>query len=242
MVYDMSYAQNFWEDKILRWENDRYQQSTSSSLLENLATRASNSLRFRQELAIKLLAPIVKGKSVIEYGCGSALMSETLIKLGARDYTGYDIASNAIMNAISRVKKAGIEKQVKPRQGNVLDVAKAEGDIVFSLGLIDWLSPQETKHLYYLSAGRMALHAISERRQSFAQYCHRLYVYVAYGWKSRGYAPQYSSTPEMRALALTQGLELPHVVRDPQLSFSTFLVNLGNELKIRHPELDINDV
>ena len=46
----------------------------------------------------------------------------------------------------------------------------------------------------------------------------------------------------MRALALTQGLELPHVVRDPQLSFSTFLVNLGNELKIRHPELDINDV
>ena len=55
-------------------------------------------------------------------------------------------------------------------------------------------------------------------------------------------AVKYSSTPKIRALALAQGLELPHIIRDPQLSFSTFLINLGDDLKTRHPELDINDV
>jgi ribosomal protein L11 methylase PrmA len=77
----------FWDSKILKWENKRYFQQKCNSLIA------------RRELAFKDLSKIIKGKSVIELGCGSAHLANNLLEQGATHYYGYDFSSKAIQNA-----------------------------------------------------------------------------------------------------------------------------------------------
>src|SRR2546430_945199 len=94
--------QQFWEDKILRWEADRYGRSAHSSWLERVASRLSGSLRARLALAESLLRPHVAGRRVVELGCGSGLLAAPLVEAGAASYLGIDIARSAIASARCR--------------------------------------------------------------------------------------------------------------------------------------------
>ena len=61
-------AKIFWDEKISRWENDRYgPDSNSSSLLEWFAKRTSSSLRYRLALAESILTPVVASKRMSGY-------------------------------------------------------------------------------------------------------------------------------------------------------------------------------
>ena len=94
---------SFWNAKILGWEDSRYKDpATAPSLAERIAGRVSTSLRFRLEEAVRLLAPHLPGRRVVELGCGSGLLAERLLALGAASYQGFDISDAAIARARSR--------------------------------------------------------------------------------------------------------------------------------------------
>ena len=90
----------FWETKIIAWEDGRYRGLGSrSTLLEKFADKASQSLRFRLDIARQILLTVVRDMEVVEIGCGSGFLAPDLIRAGARSYTGFDIADAAIFRA-----------------------------------------------------------------------------------------------------------------------------------------------
>jgi cyclopropane fatty-acyl-phospholipid synthase-like methyltransferase len=218
--------QTFWRDKILRWENDRYKQDfPHSSVLEKVASQANNSLAFRLEMAARILSPIVRGRRVLELGCGSSMLSLPLIKAGAISYRGVDFAETAITLAIEKAQLGGYEDKVSYRVADVTQVDDFEPDITFSLGLFDWLSTEQIEAVFALG-GEHFLHSISEKRRSPACLLHQIYVFLAYGYRTSGYRPQYQSVTQITDIADLHVGRPINILRHRKLSFGTLLTTL----------------
>ncbi len=216
----------FWNAKILGWEASRYGGAAAPDLIEGLAGRVSSSLRFRLDVCARLLAPHLAGRRVVEVGCGSGLLAERLLALGAASYQGYDLSEAAIARAEQRAADSPRGEAMRFAVAAVADLPPQGDALVISLGLVDWLAPAELDHL--LSLGRLGscLHTFSERRRSAAQLVHRAYVQFSYGWKNGGYVPRYHELAEIAAIADRQGIGGLTVFRHPLLRFGVFVSDL----------------
>lgn len=216
---------DFWENKILQWETGRYKDTRHGSFLEKVANSASNSLRYRIEVTEKILAPHVSGKRVVELGCGSGLLARPLIEAGASSYTGYDIASAAIDLAQRAAKNDSLGDNVRFFEKNLDHLTEIEGDIFFSLGLLDWLGDSQLDHLFAIQRHADWLHAIAERRPSLSRVLHAAYVRISYGYRTGMYIPRYYDIAEIAGRSAL--LDKPvNVYRDPRLSFGAILTTL----------------
>lgn len=212
----------FWEKKIIRWEEGRYNKSAKSGPLEILANRSSASLKFRQKISLKLLSPFIKGSRIVEIGCGSGLLADRFIDLGAKSYVGFDIASSAIKKAKLNKKNQNISFEV----ASVDQLPKIDGDIIFSLGLLDWLDDTSLKSLFEISSNSNFFHSISEQRVSLQQQLHRIYVYLAYGHKTGSYTPRYFSIDQLRKISPIINSKKTQIYRDTRLSFGALISSL----------------
>jgi len=216
----------FWNAKILGWEASRYGSAAAPDLIEEVAGRISSSVRFRLETAARLLAPHLHGRRVVELGCGSGLLAELLMKLGAKAYEGYDISDVAIGRAKERAAHAPHRAAMHFGVAAVADLPSQGDALVVSLGLVDWLSPQEIGHLFRIGRQGSCLHGASERRRSLAQFIHRAYVQFSYGWKNGGYVPRYHRMAELAAIAEREGVSRLNVYRHRRLRFGVLLSDL----------------
>jgi SAM-dependent methyltransferase len=212
----------FWEDKILGWEVGRYSRPRNHvGPLEWIANRSSMSLRFRIKITPELLRPFLRNKRVVEIGCGSGLIARTFIDLGAASYLGIDIAETAISRAQERSENR--DERIKFIRGGVDDLRADTGDIVISLGLLDWLNDLEILTLFRSSGPADFLHAIAERRSGVQQWLHRSYVHLAYGRRTDSYRPRYFKPEHIASLA-DQVVQRPlYVYRDRRLSFGALM-------------------
>lgn len=215
----------FWENKILQWETGRYKDTRYGGFLEKIANSASNSLRFRIEVTEKILAPHVKDRHIVELGCGSGLLSRPLIEAGALSYTGYDIASVAINNAKKAARNDNLGDNVRFFEKSLDQLTEIQGDIVFSLGLLDWLDDNQLDHLFTIQGSADWLHAIAERRPSISRILHAAYVHISYGYKTGTYIPRYYNINEISDRSSVLGKPV-NVYRDPRLSFGAILATL----------------
>lgn len=217
----------FWNDKILDWEASRYLASAGGvSLVERITGRISTSLRFRLDAALALLAPHVPGRRLVELGCGSGLLAARLIALGARSYHGIDIADKAIDRARQRHAGVPAAGRMTFTVAAVRDLAPQGDALVFSLGLFDWLSPDEIAHVFSIGCAGSYFHAVAERRHTVQQLIHRAYVHFSYGRRT-GYAPGYHSVAEIDALLATAGLAPARVYRHTRMRFGIFVTDLA---------------
>ena len=218
---------DFWENKIIGWEKGRYEDTQwSASFLERLANRSSNSLRFRLAITMELLSTFVRDKTIVEIGCGSGLLAGKLLDFGAKSYVGYDIAEIAIYNARALATSQGYADRARFEVSSVSSLPPVEGDIVFSLGLLDWLTNEELDALFKASGKTDYFHAIAEKRGSITQLLHRLYVHIAYGHKTGSYVPRYFTIEQMQGMIRPYNDSAIHVFRDPRLSFGAILSSL----------------
>lgn len=217
----------FWNTKILGWEESRYARAAAAATpLESIAANASSSLRFRLHAAVLLLAPHLRGRRVVELGCGSGLLAGPLMALGAAGYTGIDISPVAITRARERAAAIpGTPGDIRFAVGSVVNLEPQGDALIFSLGLFDWLTDAEIAHILAVGAGGPYLHAVAERRWSAQQLAHRLYVHLSYGRRS-GYAPRYYAVGEIAAAIRRAHGQPPNVFRDRRLSFGVFVTNL----------------
>lgn len=198
--------------------------SSSPKLLERMADWASASLRFRLRIAVAILAPHVKGKRIVEVGCGSGLLMPALFEHGATHYTGIDISEAAIGNARKLAQSAGVESKTNLYVSSITDEREPfEGDIVFSLGLLDWLSDDELDRLFQRSGNADFLHAIAEKRLSVSQAIHRSYCMISYMIKNGGYGPRYFTTQHIESIAKKYCDKKVFPYRDRGLSFGALL-------------------
>lgn len=216
-------AKRFWNDKILAWEDSRYSGHTGQGWLEWLAGTVSTSLRFRLDHAAAYLEPHVRGRRVVELGCGSGLLARRLIAAGATSYQGFDIADRAIARA--RATHADLCGRVSFDVAAVSSLTPLGDVVVLSLGLFDWLDGPDIAHVFAIGRDGYYLHALSERRASVQQSLHRAYVHLSYGRRT-GFTPRYHRLTEIQRLLADQGLPSPQVIRHPRLRFGIFVSSL----------------
>ena len=219
----------FWNGKILDWETTRYGVGASPDLVEGIAGRISSSVRSRMETAVRLLAPHLAGRRVVELGCGSGLLAESLLKLGAASYQGYDISDVAIARAKQRAATSPRGDAMQSNVAAVTDLPSQDDALVVSLGLIEWLSPSELDRLFALSRRGLFFHSFSEKHWSVTQLIHRAYVHLSYGWKTGGYVPQYHRVADIAAIAKQHHPDRLNFYRKRQLRFGIFVSNLTFE-------------
>jgi SAM-dependent methyltransferase len=213
----------FWEDKILTWELGRYQpRVANNSLLERIADWSSRSLRYRCEISVALIGDNLKHKSILDIGCGSGLLAQEFIDRGATSYLGIDFAESAIRAAEARRQQTRSRDRIAFKVASVRSMP-IEQDIVFSLGLLDWLSNEELAILFEKQGRADFLHAIAERRTSIQQLIHRAYVHLSYGHRTQGYKPRYFSAAEIARLAARHRSGPTYAFRDPRLSFGALI-------------------
>jgi SAM-dependent methyltransferase len=212
----------FWEAKLLAWEEGRYgRPDRPRGLLEWIANRSSMSLRFRVAITPELLRPYLAGRRVLELGCGCGIIAGKLIEHGAASYLGIDIAESAIEKARSRY---GNDARLQFQVGNVADLPSLSADLIVSLGLFDWLTDDEIASVFRQSSKADFLHAIAERRPGIQQWLHRSYVQLAYGYRTDSYRPRYFTCDHIKSLAeVHQPL---HVYRSWRLSFGALISSL----------------
>lgn len=218
-------ARDFWEKKIIGWEDGRYGETGDADGVERLANWVSISLRFRMKAAIRLLAPYVPGRTVVEIGCGSAFLSKELMGLGAESYLGYDFAEAAVTRGNERIKAAGLSDRARLEVADVASLKPLKADVVFSLGLFDWLTLDDIEHIFACSKGAIFLHTIAEKRLTLQQLIHRTYVQLAYGHRTGTYRPKYFTVDEIAAIARRHGVDRVYAFRNNKLSFNALLTS-----------------
>jgi SAM-dependent methyltransferase len=216
----------FWDAKILDWEASRYGFGASLNLVEGVAGQISSSVRFRRDAAIGLLTPHLAGRRIVEFGCGSGLLAEKLLALGAESYHGYDISGVAIAHAKQRATQSPRGEAMRFDVAALADIPLRDNAVTISLGLAEWLKPVELDRLFALSRRGLFLHGFSEKRRSVTQLIHRAYVHCSYGWKTDGYAPQYHRAAELAAIAKCHGIDRLNFYRHRRLRFGAFATNL----------------
>ena len=126
----------YWEEKILHWERLRYSKWFFFYPI-------SWTVRNRLYSSIDIIKNRVhKNWSVLELGCGSGILASYICD-DVGDYTGIDIARNAISFAKRKIMKPNI----KFIAGDVLKENFDKKDIVLFLGLTDWLEPEQLRDL-----------------------------------------------------------------------------------------------
>jgi SAM-dependent methyltransferase len=221
MAFD---PKQFWEGKLLAWEQGRYGgPDRPRGLLEWIANRSSMSLRFRVAITPELLRPYLANKRVVELGCGSGIMARKLIEYGAASYLGIDIAESAIETARTRY---GNNPKVRFLACSVADMPPVSSGLVISLGLFDWLTDDEITGVFRKSGSSDFFHAIAELRPGIQQWLHRSYVQLAYGYRTDSYRPRYFKCDHVRRLA-TVAINRPiYVFRSWRLSFGAIVSSL----------------
>jgi SAM-dependent methyltransferase len=220
----------FWESKILAWEQGRYgKHDRPMGLLEWIADHSSMSLRYRIAVTPELLRPFLATKRVVELGCGSGLLAGTFVAYGAKSYLGVDIAEPAIQKARETYRG---RNQIEFVVSDIAALRQISADLVVSLGLFDWLTDEEIADVFRKSGSADFLHAIAERRRGVQQWLHRSYVQLAYGYHTNSYRPRYFKCDHVKQLA-TVAVDRPiYVFRSWRLSFGALVssVPIGEEV------------
>ena len=218
--------QKFWDGKILKWEGSKYDRVRR--FLD-----VNRSLKVRMQIAEGVLKQIVKGRTVLEIGCGTARLLPAIIESGAKKYIGVDVSEVAIERARVRAKELGVSGMTEFHQADVESLQEITTDICFSLGLLDWLEPSMILQMIHRIRCQYYLHSFSERRSSLALTLHRLYVYCLYGHRTGSYRPKYYKLDQMIEIFRSCYGTAPNHFRSRSLSFGGFVFQLPDGIVLQ---------
>ena len=222
-------SREFWDRKILRWEEDKYAPATNAI---GRLVDVNRSLKMRMRLAERILSQTVRNRTVLEIGCGTARLLPTIIACGATKYIGVDVSGLAIDRARLRAEDVGGNASIELYQGDVTSLSETSPDLCFSLGLLDWLDPERIAEMNRRIQCRYYFHSFSERRRSVQLLLHRMYVYCLYGHRTKSYVPRYYTSTEMAEIFQSGYGSAPQCFRSPELSFGSLVFQLPNEIKV----------
>ena len=212
-VAERESVRNFWESHILQWEHRKYSRCSGVDF--------NASVKFRRLFALECLGPYLKGRRILELGCGSGSLARTLLDLGAKEYIGVDFAEAAIRQATQGQRCDPILRERARFHCDDAGTFAEASDIVFSLGLLDWVDPHTLRKLAERHRDSLVLHSFSAAGPGLQFWLHKAFSQLTYRRKG-GVLPQYRQPAEV--------LEVFHdpkyqIRRHGKLSFGAFLSN-----------------
>ena len=147
----MKQQKDYWNKFILDWDRSAYEsRSAGMGFVEWLATRFRGVLLFRMEYAIDSLTGLVRGKTVLELGCGTGRVCRALAHHGTSRVIGVDISDLATQQAERSLTGAGLPPEAFAfHSGDVSDLEQLLGlsditpDLVVGLGILQYLTDEE---------------------------------------------------------------------------------------------------
>lgn len=175
----MKSQKEYWDKKITEWSISSYGKTGRISLIERVATffRAVNT---RKEAGLKLIGPKSKNKVILDLGCGlGEFPLGLLLRYKPKKVIVYDISEVAI----KEVKKLAKSMELKDKmEFYVADIAELDKlpdfDIVVGLGFIDYLKPEQLRHLFELIGNKPYLFSYFEKKTSFFNFLHKIYISI----------------------------------------------------------------
>ena len=142
-------AEEYWDRRIEEWESSAYLLGdVRPSIHELVATLfRADAVKERLKVAMRLLKPIVPGRTVLDLGCGGGNPSLALLKHGAEKVIGVDVSGKALDIAERRAEALNLKDRLVLIQGDVRTMELPATDITISLGLFDYLKPEEVRSL-----------------------------------------------------------------------------------------------
>lgn len=205
----------FWDQKILGWEKEKYSAPKIPSVDFN------SNLKQRRKFARIFLEKYAEGKRVLELGCGSGTFLQEISNLKIHSYCGIDISGVAILEAQKNSLNHSYPVQFEKK--SCLDFDASKFDLIFSLGLLDWLEKKECQELFHKSKNAIWFHSFSSSAPTFLKVAHKAYVYLLYGKKNRNtYVPKYYSDIELKEFG-----PAANIFRDKKLGICRFIHNFS---------------
>jgi ubiquinone/menaquinone biosynthesis C-methylase UbiE len=217
---------SYWDRRIVDWDSSSYDRERPRGMMGRLRS----SVDARMRIALQILAPHVKDKTLLDLGCGCGRFAIAAVKdLGASRAHGIDISPEAVRRGQELAQEAGIDDRVTFEVGTVERDSFPEADITVGLGLLDWLDDAQTEALLSALAGRRVVLSYSEQDGSLGEIVHRFYQ--IYWLKLFGGAVRARHHPRAVILELMErhGLAPCEVVADPRARFGRLVHNLGGE-------------
>ena len=209
----------YWESKIIEWEDSM--EGGRVSLVERLAARFRKPLEARGRICRSILAGIVRGKRVVELGCGSGYFAfEMAHGSDIQQYTGFDISENAVRRANELAERKGFSGSFTFSQGDVVDLAMPDVDVVIGLGLLDYLTLPEIGSLFARIKGRYFLFTFAERQPTLLRFIHLLYM------RSQRCPKHFYYSKDQIKAQIGPDLEKIRFVNDPEMSFGCVFHNI----------------
>lgn len=168
----------YWDKKIKEWTEGSYEKKTKN-LIEKIANFFRGGIIKRMDVAIELVGPKVRGKTVLDLGCGLGDFCFKVMPYKPGKVIGIDVSPVAIKEAAKRAKKSGFKNEIEFLQGDITQIKKLpDFDIAVGLGFIDYLDKDGMRHLFKLLNGRKFIFSMFEKKLSLLTLAHELYVKI----------------------------------------------------------------
>lgn len=211
----------YWDRKIIEWE-DSIRTRSKVSPLERLAARFRKPIVNRAQLALEILAPHVRDRTVLELGCGSGFFARNLQRVARPAHvTGVDFSSAAIHRAQEQGQREGLSGSATFLVGNAAEMELPRADVTIGLGFLDYLDQAEIRGLFARIQSPWILFTFSRSDRSLRRALHILYL------KTQDCPKHfYHSERELRELVGERFGELVFLADRARMSFGGIFHNL----------------
>lgn len=179
----MNNQREYWNKKIVDWEKTIYTEKgkTKQSLLEKLATPFRKILKKRMEIAEFLLSDKIEGNVVADLGCGTGILLFNLVKYNPQKLIGYDISEDAVKIANKKIKVMNLQDKFRFVCADLRRkyVFPKNIDYFVGVGFIDYFTQDELFTLFKNINGKTFLFSFPEKRLTFRELLHRIYLKLA---------------------------------------------------------------
>ncbi len=143
---------DYWKQHVVSWEASAYFKDSGKqpTFWDSLSTLfRGQGMYVRMDAALKMAAPFIKDKVILDIGCASGRFAFQLMEAGAQKVIGVDVSSEAI-DAANQKRLAG--PYADRTEFKVIDLTQPnvelpQVDLVTALGVIEYFNAAELDSL-----------------------------------------------------------------------------------------------
>lgn len=176
----MNSQKDYWDRKIREWTEASYRRGSGKvSLVEKVAGLFRSGIEGRMRVALETVGPLVRGKTVVDMGCGLGDLCFGILKYQPKKVIGVDISGVAVREARKTAKRKKVADRIEFIQGDLVTMKTwPRFDIALGLGFIDYLDYEELKWLLAKLKGKKFFFSIFEKRLTLLNLIHPLYTKI----------------------------------------------------------------